>query len=273
MTIIFFLILIGKHTGKSLRLFISQETESFCTNALISLFSNGLDSIISEFDSLVGKPINCDQITEWPEIRFELVNEQLKNKINDSIDFHKLILQISKKNKLFRPKHLKCFHEKSTFKQIASSLMNNLIVLINFIFEMKSIDLSKRILFEETDFRIELNGECKLVDYNLYQDILVDKKEGSIDCLLLNLFHWPNRLHTNQNLNVFIQKQLRQLRRKYKIEDNETRIYSNEITIETIRMRLSRLIQLDEKNIHKSLIINSYLLKSGDYYLLNLHIL
>ena len=245
-----------------MRLFISQETESFCTNALIALFSNGLDSILNEFDSSVGKPINCDQVMEWPEVRLE-ANEELKNKINNSIDFDKFISRISKKNKLFQPKHLKCFKEKSAFKQIAFNLMNNMIVLINFIFEMKSIDLSKQVLLEENNFQIELNGECKLVDYNLYQDTLVDKKEGCIDCLLINLFHWPNRLYTNTNMNLFIQKQLRHLRRLYKIEDNETRIYSNEIPIETIRMRLLRLLHLDEKNIRKSLIINSYLLKSG----------
>jgi tetratricopeptide (TPR) repeat protein len=242
---------------------------TFILNGCISLFHDGLNIILNEFDPIAGKPLKYKKITDWPKFEFSPL-DNFKNNFNDLFDFKNVIdsipasALIPDKFKKIVSKGVNSISVKAV-EYISKNYLNGLTVVINLVIEIKNGNLNidqfqynfnednwnkgEITVSDERDFNIKYLGHYKIEDINLKEDILLNKNEGSIDQFLFNLFYYVKDINDLKDLNdSFIEKQLFELTKLYQLDSNKNKtvIKSTLIEIELIRYRLERLLKINK---------------------------
>ncbi len=248
---------------------------SFYLNGFMSLFQDGLNSILNAFEA---NTANQKRMLDWPKILFT-PSQDFKDNFKNLFDFNHVFELIPdggiipEKAKKFISKGVNFFMNKAvTF--ISENLLSGITVIINFIIEIINGNLNneqclncfeyddnlneynkdeKEIKSEKTDFNMKYLAHYRIEDVNLHRDILLDEKKGSIDHFLWNLYYYGKENKVLNNLkNKLIEKQLFDLRQLYEIDSSEKfetiitskQLDENKIEIESIRFRLDRLLKI-----------------------------
>jgi len=216
---------------------------SFYLNGFMSLFQDGLNSILNAFEA---NTANQKRMLDWPKIVFT-PSQDFKDNFKNLFDFNHVFELIPdggiipEKAKKFISKGVNFFMNKAvTF--ISENLLSGITVIINFIIEIINGNLNneqclncfeyddnlneynkdeKEIKSEKTDFNMKYLAHYRIEDVNLHRDILLDEKKGSIDHFLWN----SEKFET-----IITSKQLDE----------------NKIEIESIRFRLDRLLKINK---------------------------
>lgn len=179
---------------------------SFYLNGFMSLFQDGLNSILNAFEA---NTANQKRMLDWPKILFT-PSQDFKDNFKNLFDFNHVFELIPdggiipEKAKKFISKGVNFFMNKAvTF--ISENLLSGITVIINFIIEIINGNLNneqclncfeyddnlneynkdeKEIKSEKTDFNMKYLAHYRIEDVNLYRDILLDEKKGSIDHFL-----------------------------------------------------------------------------------------
>ncbi len=250
---------------------------SFYLNGFMSLFQDGLNSILNAFEA---NTANQKRMLDWPKILFT-PSQDFKDNFKNLFDFNHVFELIPdggiipEKAKKFISKGVNFFMNKAvTF--ISENLLSGITVIINFIIEIINGNLNneqclncfeyddnlneynkdeKEIKSEKTDFNMKYLAHYRIEDVNLHRDILLDEKKGSIDHFLWNLYYYGKENKVLNNLkNKLIEKQLFDLRQLYEIDSSEKfetiitskQLDENKIEIESIRFRLDRLLKINK---------------------------
>jgi len=242
---------------------------TFILNGCVSLFHDGLNMILKEFDATTGKPLKYKKITDWPKFEFSPL-DNFKNNFNDLFDFKNIIdsipasALIPDKLKNFVSKGVNSIADKAV-EFVSKNYLNGLTVVINLMIEIKNGNLNIDqfqynydednwnkggiTVVDEKDFNIKYLGHYKIEDINLKEDVLLNKNEGSIDQFLFNLFYYVKDVNDLKDLkDNFIEKQLFQLTKLYQLDSNKNKtvIKSTLIEIELIKYRLERLLKINK---------------------------
>jgi len=250
---------------------------SFYLNGFMSLFQDGLNSILNAFEA---NTANQKRMLDWPKIVFT-PSQDFKDNFKNLFDFNHVFELIPdggiipEKAKKFISKGVNFFMNKAvTF--ISENLLSGITVIINFIIEIINGNLNneqclncfeyddnlneynkdeKEIKSEKTDFNMKYLAHYRIEDVNLHRDILLDEKKGSIDHFLWNLYYYGKENKVLNNLkNKLLEKQLFDLRQLYEIDSSEKfetiitskQLDENKIEIESIRFRLDRLLKINK---------------------------
>jgi len=250
---------------------------SFYLNGFMSLFQDGLNSILNAFEA---NTANQKRMLDWPKILFT-PSQDFKDNFKNLFDFNHVFELIPdggiipEKAKKFISKGVNFFMNKAvTF--ISENLLSGITVIINFIIEIINGNLNneqclncfeyddnlneynkdeKEIKSEKTDFNMKYLAHYRIEDVNLHRDILLDEKKGSIDHFLWNLYYYGKENKVLNNLkNKLLEKQLFDLRQLYEIDSSEKfetiitskQLDENKIEIESIRFRLDRLLKINK---------------------------
>ncbi len=250
---------------------------SFYLNGFMSLFQDGLNSILNAFEA---NTANQKRMLDWPKIVFT-PSQDFKDNFKNLFDFNHVFELIPdggiipEKAKKFISKGVNFFMNKAvTF--ISENLLSGITVIINFIIEIINGNLNneqclncfeyddnlneynkdeKEFKSEKTDFNMKYLAHYRIEDVNLHRDILLDEKKGSIDHFLWNLYYYGKENKVLNNLkNKLIEKQLFDLRQLYEIDSSEKfetiitskQLDENKIEIESIRFRLDRLLKINK---------------------------
>jgi len=227
---------------------------SFYINGFLSLFHDGLDLILNEFDSKTGRPLSESyrRIVRWPKMKFESSDNFQQNSAN-------LIDSIVPGSELLA----KCF--KPLLKLVSVNLFNGISIIINFIieilngnlnndqclnyFQYKENIMDEKLVLDKNDFKLRYLGNYEVEIINLFKDIIFNNKPGSIDNLLHNLSINASGQEDLKPLNNdFIEKQLLNLRKLYDLNlENHQIIINSRIEVDHVRFRLIRLLNIDKK--------------------------
>jgi Tfp pilus assembly protein PilF len=235
---------------------------SFFVNGFISLFYDGLNLILNEFDQDTGKPLSesYKRILKWPKIKFESSENFQQNSTKFFEDEFDSIVPGGE----LVVKSIK-FCVKSFLKLVSAHLFNGITIIINLMIEILNGNLNseqclnyfqynenvieEKLVLNKNDFKLRYLGNYESKSVNLFKDIILNNIPGSVDHFLFNLFYHATNLEVLKALNNdFIEKQLIKLKNLYALSiENNQRIIDSKMEVEQVRFRLIRLLNIDKK--------------------------
>ena len=216
---------------------------SFYLNGIKSLFSNGLDAMLKQFDPITERPKKFRKVLDWPKVDFnpsEEFKDHVKNLFNfeSAFDLIPLGQVVPKIVKNITTKMLGKV-SKAAVGYVSENFLGGFTVIVNLLFEIKDGNLkneqclkcfqlgdvmkyetgsgkNKDNIYKTRTFELNYQAHYSLIEVDYCIETIQTLTPGSLEYYMYKLKHGK---HSKWSNNMIVERQLRELVKLYEIDN------------------------------------------------------